>query len=259
MSVVTDIERASVHDGPGIRTVVFFKGCPLECAWCHNPECISPNPEMMFYPEKCIGCGQCEKGCYSGAKVMCGREMTDEEIMKEILSDRDYYGTDGGVTFSGGEPMMQKEAVGRLADMCKKEGVGTGIETSLIIFDEQILKKMDIVMCDFKIWDSDKHKKYTGVGNEIIKENFKKLDALGVPFIARTPVIPGINDSKEEIGAIRDFLAESKNIVHYELLPYHPLGISKAKALGREQERFTTPGKEKMEELKAYADLQRQN
>ena len=143
--------------------------------------------------------------------------------------------------------------------MCKKEGVGTGIETSLIIFDEQILKKMDIVMCDFKIWDSDKHKKYTGVGNEIIKENFKKLDALGVPFIARTPVIPGINDSKEEIGAIRDFLAESKNIVRYELLPYHPLGISKAKALGREQERFTTPGKEKMEELKAYADLQRQN
>lgn len=122
MSVVTDIERASVHDGPGIRTVVFFKGCPLKCAWCHNPECISPNPEMMFYPEKCIGCGQCEKGCYSGAKVMCGREMTDEEIMKEILSDRDYYGTDGGVTFSGGEPMMQKEAVGPTCRYVQKRG-----------------------------------------------------------------------------------------------------------------------------------------
>lgn len=259
MSIVTDIERASVHDGPGIRTVVFFKGCPLSCAWCHNPECIAKGPEMMLYPEKCIGCGQCAKGCYSGARVMCGRCMTDGEIMKEILSDRDYYGNDGGVTFSGGEPMMQKETVARLADMCKKEGIGTGIETSLIIFDEKVFEKMDIVMCDFKIWDSEKHKRYTGAGNEQIKENFKRLDALGVPFIARTPIIPGINDSKEEIGSIRDFLSDCKNAVRYELLPYHPLGISKAKALGREQEKFQVPGKEKMEELKAYADLQRQN
>lgn len=259
MSIVTDIERASVHDGPGIRTVVFFKGCPLNCAWCHNPECIAKEPEMMFYPEKCIGCGQCAKGCYSGAKVMCGKDMTDEEIMGEILSDRAYYGNDGGVTFSGGEPMWQKDAVSRLADMCKKEGVGTAIETSMIIFDEKVFKKMDLVMCDLKIWDSDKHKKYTGVGNEVIKENIKKLDRLGIPFIVRTPVIPGVNDGKEEIGKIRGFLSGFSNVVRYELLAYHPLGISKAHALGREQEKFTSPGKEKMEELKTYADLQRQN
>lgn len=259
MSVVTDIERASVHDGPGIRTVVFFKGCPLSCAWCHNPECIAKEPEMMFYPEKCIGCGQCAKGCYSGAKVMCGKEMTDGEIMKEILSDRAYYGNGGGVTFSGGEPMMQKESVSRLADMCRREGIGTAIETSLIIFDEEVLKKMDIVMCDLKIWDSEKHKKYTGVGNESIKENFKKLNALGVPIIARTPIIAGVNDGKEEIGAIKGFLSELSNVVRYELLAYHPLGISKAHALGREQESFVPPGKEKMKELKTYADLQRQN
>lgn len=257
-AVITDIERASVHDGPGIRTVVFFKGCPLHCVWCHNPECIASEPEVMLYPEKCIGCGQCDKGCYSGARVICGRVMNEDEIFAQILLDKDYYNKDGGVTFSGGEPMLHREAVAVLADMCRENGIGTAIETSLIIFDEAVLKKMDLVMCDFKIWDSAKHEKYTGVSNEKIKENFKKLDALGIPFIARTPIIPGINDTKEEIGAIRDFLKGFKNITAYELLPYHPLGESKKKALGQEELRFEVPKKEKMEELKHYADLSRQ-
>lgn len=255
-AIVTDIQRASVHDGPGLRTTVFFKGCPLNCIWCHNPECISPKPEMMFYPEKCIGCGQCDKGCYSKARVLCGKTMTENEIMRQILLDKDYY-EGGGVTFSGGEPMLQKDMVSLLCDMCRNEKIGTAIETSLIIFDEAVLKKMDIVMCDFKIWDNEKHKKYTVVSNEKIKENFKKLDSIGVPFIARTPVIPGINDTKEEISSIKSFLAQFKNIIKYELLPYHPLGVTKQKALGREEVRFPLPDKKKMEELNIYADLSR--
>lgn len=254
-ATVTDIERASIHDGPGIRTVVFFKGCPLRCEWCHNPECINPKPEVMLYPEKCIGCGQCDKGCYTGARVICGKEMTEDEIFAEILLDRDYYENGGGVTFSGGEPMLHKDAVSLLADMCHENGIGTAIETSMIIWDEVVFKKMDLVMCDFKIWDDEKHIKYTGVSNTKIKEHFKKLDALGIPFIARTPIIPGINDTKEEISAIRDFLKTLKNTAGYELLPYHPLGVSKLAALGKEKLRFTQPDKEKMEELKHYANL----
>ena len=136
--IVADIQRASVHDGPGIRTTVFLKGCPLHCAWCHNPECISSQPQMMYYPEKCIGCGLCHKGCFSGARVMCGKEMTVEEVVREVLLDRDYYGPDGGVTFSGGEALAQKAFLNGLIDECKANGISCAVETSLIFYDEQI-------------------------------------------------------------------------------------------------------------------------
>ena len=111
-SLITDIQRCSVHDGPGIRTTVFFKGCPLNCVWCHNPECISFDVEILSYPEKCIGCGMCDEGCFSGAKVVCGNEMTVEEIIKHIMLDKPYFGKDGGVTFSGGECLLQADFVG---------------------------------------------------------------------------------------------------------------------------------------------------
>ena len=114
--IVADIQRNSIHDGPGIRTTVFLKGCPLNCAWCHNPECISFTPQIMYYPEKCIGCGYCEKGCFSGARVMCGKEMNLQEVMNEILLDKDYYGEDGGVTISGGEPFAQRSFLNELID-----------------------------------------------------------------------------------------------------------------------------------------------
>ncbi len=252
---VADIQRSSLHDGPGIRTTVFFKGCPLNCAWCHNPECIDPKPQILTYPERCIHCGMCEEGCFSGARVVCGKEMTAEEIFREILLDRDYYGTEGGVTFSGGEPMLYPDIVSRLIDLCHAAGIHTAAETSLIFFPEDVLKKLDYIMADYKIYNEAKHKAYTGVSNAKIKEHFKKLDLLGIPFLVRTPIIPGVNDTVEEISAIRNDLRGLQNIVGYELLPYHPLGLSKMQALGLEQTRFEIPAKEHMEELKRYADL----
>lgn len=254
-AIVADIQRSSLHDGPGIRTTVFFKGCPLKCAWCHNPECIDPNPQTLFYPERCIHCGQCDQGCYAGARVLCGREMTDSEIFQEILQDRDYYGTDGGVTFSGGEPLLHREMLHRLIDLCQQNGIHTAAETSLILFPEDVLKQLDYLMVDFKIFDEAKHRLFTGVSNTGILENFGKLDQLGVPFLVRTPIIPGVNDSPEEISSIRDFIRHYRNIVGYELLPYHPLGLSKQAALGGTQQKFEVPSREHMEELKRYANL----
>lgn len=248
--IVADIERASTHDGYGTRTVVFFKGCPLSCRWCHNPECISPKPQMLFYPEKCIGCGQCDKGCFSGAKVICGKEMTPEGLLAEIVQDKPYYGRDGGVTFSGGEPLYQKDFLRETMELCRKNEIGCAIETSLVYFDEEIFKKSDFVMADFKIWDNDIHKQYTGQGNGVIKENFRKLNSLGIPIIARTPVIPEI---RQDISEISKFLKSLDNVVQYELLPYHCLGNEKRRALGEKPDGFSIPGKAYMKELEKYA------
>lgn len=254
-AIVADIKRGSLEDGAGFRTVIFFKGCPLDCIWCHNPECKNREIETLLYPEKCIGCNMCEKGCFSGAKVLCGKQMTASEIFSEILRDKEYYGKDGGVTFSGGEPLIYKEIIMELIALCKEENINTAIETSLYLFDEKVLKNLDFVMADFKIFDNELHKKYTGVSNESIKENFKKLDKLNVPFLVRTPIIPTINDNVENIVETRNFIRVFKNIKGYELLPYHPLGISKSKALGLEAIEFSVPSKEKMEELNSYANL----
>lgn len=253
-ALITDIQGFSVHDGPGVRTTVFFKGCPLKCVWCHNPECLSYEKEIMNYPEKCIGCGMCESGCYSGAKVVCGVEMSAKEIFERILLDKPYYGTDGGVTFSGGEALSYPEILKELIALCKKEGISTAIESSLYLYDEEILKSLDFVMADFKIWNDESHRKYTGVSNERIKENFKKLDKLGVPFIVRTPLVSGITDSVENITNIRNFVKNFKNIKKYELLDYNPLGNSKAEALGKKILEIKTQVKT-VKEMKRYADL----
>ena len=239
--IVTDIQRSSVHDGPGLRTTVFFKGCPLKCRWCHNPECIS------F--EKCIGCGMCDKGCFSGARVFCGKEMTPKEILKEILLDKPYYASDGGVTFSGGEPFAQREVLEETIDLAKENGINCAVETSLVYFDERIFSKLDLVMADLKIWDDGLHKKYTGVSNKVIIENFKKLNSLGVPIIARTPIVP---ETEQGIPQISAFLKGLENVKQYELLPFHPLGETKRKALGLEKTEFSVPSKEYMKELDKY-------
>lgn len=248
--LVADIQRASFHDGDGIRTTVFLKGCPLSCLWCHNPECISFEKEIMEYPEKCIGCGMCDKGCYAGAKVVCGKEMTAQEVFEEIQCDIPYYCSGGGVTFSGGEPLAQREFVLELMRLCRDNEISCAIETSLIYFDEEIFSGLDFIMADLKIWNSSVHKQYTGVENDIIKENFTRLNSMNIPIIARTPVICEIN---QEIDKISDFLKKLKNVVKYELLPYHPLGVSKQKALGTEIKEFSPPSKEYMQEVGKYA------
>ncbi len=248
-ALIADVQRMSIDNGPGIRTVVFFKGCPLSCEWCHNPECISFEKQVMFYPEKCIGCGKCSEGCYSGAKVVCGKEYTGNELLLEVSEDIEYYGFDGGVTLSGGEPMVQKEFLKEFIPLCKKTAINLAIETSLYMYDEEILREMDIIIADLKIWDSSIHKKYTGVGNEIIKENFIKLNNLKIPIVVHTPVIPEI---EQRIDKISEFLKSLNNVKKYELLPYHPLGNSKKHALGETEATFTVPDKEFIERLKKY-------
>lgn len=248
--IVADIQRASLHDGYGIRTTVFFKGCPLNCSWCHNPECINPSEEILFYPDKCIGCGMCKDGCYAGARVVCGREMTVHDILREVKLDLPYYSGGGGVTFSGGEPLMQRDFLREAINSCKGAGIGCAVETSLVYFDDEIFESLDFVMADFKIWNSEIHRQHTGIPNETIKENFRNLESLGVPIIARTPVIPEIDQGIPEISA---FLAGLGNVIKYELLPYHPLGLTKAKALGIQMTEFTTPDDKLMKELNEYA------
>ena len=249
-ALIADIQRSSVDDGYGIRTTVFFKGCPLNCAWCHNPECISFEKEIMYYPEKCIGCNMCDKGCYSGARVICGKEYGADELLGEVILDKDYYGSNGGVTFSGGEPLAQADFLKEIILKCRADGIGCAIETSLIYYDEEIFKNLDFIMADLKIWDDKIHHKYTGVGNETIKKNIAKVSMLDVPVIIRTPVIPGIEQGIEKIS---DFVKELDNIVQYELLPYHPLGEPKCAALGKKINKFEIPSKEYMEGLKKYA------
>lgn len=248
--LIADIERFATHDGPGIRTTVFFKGCPLNCVWCHNPECIGFEPQMLFYPEKCINCGMCHKGCYTGARVACGKEYTADELLAEILQDKPYYGLSGGVTFSGGEPFAQAEFLNEIIELCKSDGIHCAVETSLIYYNEDVLKKFDLIMADLKIWDNDLHRQYTGVENIKIKEHFKKLDILNIPIIMRTPVIPEI---EQGIAEISQFAKSLKNVIQYELLPYHPLGEAKRAALGMSEIKFEIPSEEYMEEVKKYA------
>ncbi len=257
-TLITEIQRFSVHDGPGIRSTVFLKGCPLRCAWCHNPECISYEAEELFYPERCIGCGGCADGCFSGARVLCGREMSVSEVMEEVLRDRAYYGSVGGVTVSGGEPLAHPDFVRELLAACRNEGIGTAVETSLYRFDPDILSRVDLIMADLKVFDSAKHREYTGIGNEEIKRNLLLADSLGVPLLIRTPIVPTVNDSVENISDTADFLRGLRHVIRYELLPYHPLGLSKARALGREMRKFSIPTKSQMEMLNQYADLSRQ-
>ena len=175
--------------------------------------------------------------------------MTAEDVLKSVSMDKPYYGRDGGVTFSGGEPLAQREFLRECIALCKKEGISCAVETSLIYFDEEIFKSLDFVMADLKIWDSQIHKQYTGVGNEKIIENFKKLNELNIPIIARTPVIPEIEQGIEKIS---DFLYSLKNVKKYELLPYHAIGNAKREAIGKELPTFTVPSMEYMEELKKY-------
>ena len=156
-ALVTEIQRFSIHDGPGIRTTVFLKGCPLRCAWCHNPECISFEVQEMRYSDKCIGCGRCAEGCYTGAREICGKLMSTEDVLEEVMRDAPYYVSAGGITVSGGEPLAHRDFTLELLRACRKSGIGTAMESSMYRFDREILSELDILMTDIKVFDDDIH------------------------------------------------------------------------------------------------------
>lgn len=250
--MVADIQRFSLHDGPGIRTTVFLKGCNMHCPWCHNPETIAFAPQMLLRPDKCIGCGKCAEGCFSGARKLCGVERTVGSVMEEILLDKAYYGIDGGVTISGGEPLCQPVFTTALLQACRDNGIGTALESNMAAPWETAEKAMELcglLMCDLKLWDSRRHRQWTGMPNEKIKKNILRAAEMGVPVLLRTPVVPGVNNDIEEIKAIARFAATLPTLVCYELLPYHKLGLAKGALEGFEPQLFEQPSAEEVNSL----------
>ena len=270
-ATIFDIQRNSYVDGPGIRTTVFFKGCHLRCAWCHNPESQSTAPQMMFYKSKCKGCGKCKEKCPNGtkkcnlcgkctlycphdAREICGKAYTIDEVLKETLKDKSFYeNSGGGVTFSGGECMLQIEFLTEVLKACNEKGIHTAVDTAgHVPFEsfERIIPYTDLFLYDVKCFDSDKHRQHTGVGNELILANLERLLKTDKAVWVRIPIIPSINDTEEELRHIKAFLYSSKRPEKVELLPYHAMGEHKYAAIGKGVQTFSLPSEEKMKQLK---------
>lgn len=263
--LIFDIKRYAIHDGPGIRTTVFFKGCPLRCPWCHNPEGQEPKPEIAWHfkrcprecrdclsvcPEnaikkigksvkidlsKCDLCGKCSDVCAYEALEIVGTERTVQEVMEEVEKDRIFFeNSGGGVTFSGGEPLMQPDFLEDLLEQCKERNIQTALDTCGYDSPETLEKisdKVDLLLYDLKLLDEEKHKKYVVASNRIILENLKKLSKKGMKIIIRVPLIAGVNDDDENIRKISEFLLSLKNLKQINLLPYHKGGAEKYKRL----------------------------
>lgn len=258
-----DVQKFATHDGGGIRTLIFLKGCPLQCLWCSNPESLSPHPESNFVPNNCVGCGKCRtvcpqdaigdgkldqsgltidrnrctlcgecaKFCYAGAINILGRYVTVSELMEMVEKDREFYEeSGGGITFSGGEPLAQPQFLEAALKEAQRRGIHTAIETSSFAsweVYESILEHVDLVLTDIKHMDDEEHKKVTGVSNRLILENMRKISDLGIPLRIRLPLIPGINDSDSNLNATADFVQKLNNVQSLDILPYHRLGEMK--------------------------------
>lgn len=276
---VFDIERYATGDGPGIRTLIFLKGCPLCCSWCDNPESQVPRPQIIYYRNKCVGCGRCiescpegaiqsdeefglltnpercslcglcAESCYAGARSIAGKRMTVGEVLREVEKDRMFYETSGGgVTLSGGEPLAQPQFAAALLAECKRKGFHTALETSGFGPWETLaglIDYLDLVFYDIKHIDPERHKELTGVDNRVILENLKRLSARFSPIIVRIPFVPGTNDRREDQMLIYRFVSKLKNIAWVEIMPYHRLGLSKYEGLGRKYSLKTVPSADK--------------
>jgi len=286
MGLVFDIQKFCTRDGPGIRTTVFLKGCPLHCAWCHNPESLSVKPELLYNHEKCVHCGRCAQlcpmgchrmedgrhvmdhtnciGCFAcigcGALRPAGKEMTAQEVVERVLEDEPFYGDDGGMTVSGGEPFYQFDFLMELLKLAKEKGVHTAVETSGFTTKERILQAapyIDLFLYDFKVADPAAHKELVGVDNAVILENLRAIGQAGSRIILRCPIIPGANFTRQQAEAIAKTAAENPGIVEIDLEPYHALGLSKSLQLGKEsQDRFQVPPGPEMDQFVAWVEAE---
>ena len=262
---VFEIKRFAVHDGDGIRTTVFFKGCPLECAWCHNPEGINFKPQLGYYADKCLSCGECISVCPAGAHKICegkhvferdkcvacgkcsevclgrslifyGRELDMDELLKILLEDKEFYdNSGGGVTLSGGECLCQADFCVELLKRLKNNGISTAVDTCGFVSREQIDKVMsytDVFLYDIKAYDEDVHIKCTGQPNKIVLENLRYIDGCGKRTEIRIPFVPGFNS--DQIEKIASFICGLEHIIKVRVLPYHNYAGSKYKSLGFE-------------------------
>lgn len=260
---IFEIKRFAVHDGDGIRTTVFFKGCPLRCVWCHNPEGITPHAELAYYAHKCVGCGACVGACAAGAHGIAenahrfarnrcttcgscqetcmgdalqlyGKEMSVEELMPLLLADKDFYDTSsGGITLSGGECLLQAEFCAALLQECRASKLHTAVDTCGYVpwhAFARVAPYTDVFLFDIKAMNEDVHIRCTGHSNKTVLDSFKRLDALGCKTEIRIPYVPGYNDS--EIPKIAAFLSELDNVTGVRVLPYHNYAGSKYAALG---------------------------
>jgi len=262
--VIFDIQRYAVHDGPGIRTLVFFKGCPLRCLWCDNPESQQRSVEIGFAKQNCIGCGKCfevcpesalhwgegrvdrkkctvcgkcTEVCFARALTLIGREITVTEVLREIERDRIFYRrSGGGVTFSGGEPLSQPEFLVAVIQSLRQVGIHTAIETSGYAPEHvirEVFPLLDLILYDIKHMNPEKHKAYTGVSNDRILDNLVVASTLRTEIIIRVPLIPGCNDSEDNIDQLVYFAKKLRAVREIHLLPYHRLGQHKYAKLGR--------------------------
>lgn len=268
-----DIQRGSAVDGPGLRTTVFFKGCNLKCAWCHNPEGQKFCRELMLHRNRCSGCGTCARVCPNqflfcnlcgkcadycphGAREVIGYEMATEEIFEIIQKDRAYYeNSGGGVTFSGGECMLQVDVLNDLLMMCRQEGIHTAVDTAGCVpweYFEKVDPYIDLYLYDLKCADEDLHIKYVGESNQLILSNLRILAEKNPSrIIARIPMIPGVNTTQTELRSMGDLL-RNLDIHQVELLPYHKMGNHKFEALKMQYQDFDVPSDEDMEKFRQY-------
>lgn len=265
MGIVFDIQKFSIHDGPGIRTTVFLKGCNIRCKWCHNPESFIKEPQLSYEKgncvlcgecaqvcsqqvhsfsegkhlvdfSKCIACGKCAESCMFQALKIFGKEMSSGEVVKEVLKDKKYYAASGGgITVSGGEPSVQFDFLVEILKKCREEGIHTCIETNGIMSSEkcQILSEyVDVFLLDYKATGEELYKRLTNASNRKILENLALLDRMGKEIVLRCPVIPGFNDQDEHFEKIKKLKQEYKHISKVEIMAYHSLGKFKWHSLG---------------------------